>query len=75
MVTEASEPNTLETLKNYLAQQNGKRSRNLSFNQIKGWKSERLHFLHTVRNLHFLSKNSTLISHEKIVDFWGLKNS
>ena len=29
---------------------------------------------HTVRNLHFLSKNSTLIS-VKIVDFLGVKNS
>ena len=31
-------------------------------------------FDHTVRNLHFLSKNSTLFS-EKIVDFLGVKNS
>ena len=28
---------------------------------------------HTVRNLHFLSKNSTLISREKGRFFWGEK--
>ena len=27
--------------------------------------------IHTVRNLHFLSKNSTLISREKLSIFWG----
>ena len=29
--------------------------------------------LHTVRNLHFLSKKSTLISREKLSIFWGRK--
>ena len=28
---------------------------------------------HTVRNLHFLSKNSTMISRENCRLFWGLK--
>ena len=58
----------LETLKNYLAQQNGKRSRNLSFNQIMfskyGKAKEQREdaseaSTHTVLNIHFSSKHST----------------
>ena len=47
---------------------------------IKAWKLERERFrrnlvmLHTVRNLHFLSKNSTLISRENC-RILGVKNS
>ena len=33
-----------------------------------------MHFVHTVRNLHFLSKNSTLISRENCL-FFRVKNS
>ena len=33
----------------------------------------RLFCIHTVRNLHFLSKNSTLISQEKLSNCFGVK--
>ena len=66
----------LETLKNYLAQQNGKRSRNLSFNQtFSKYGNAKDYISDTLFEIFIFCPKIQLWFPEKIVHFWGVKNS